>query len=158
MAQNRLRRRARPNGKPLHQVAALPFRRVPSGDLEVLLVSSRETRRFIIPKGWQPKKLSGWKAARREAREEAGIDGKIARKPFGHYLYWKRLTDHFALIRVAIYPLEVEKAINPWPESSERVSRWLSPADAALLVDEPELIALFQGLSGKKLASRMPSA
>jgi 8-oxo-dGTP pyrophosphatase MutT (NUDIX family) len=145
-------RRAAPDGKPLHQVAALPFRWTPTGEPEILVLTSRETRRFVIPKGWQPKHLNGWKAALREAKEEAGVDGKIGRKPIGHYTYWKRLKDHFALVKVAVYPLEVKKHRKIWQEQSERAARWLSPADAALLVDEPELIAIFQDLCKQRRA------
>ena len=67
------------------QVAALPFRYVAPGSLEVLIITSRETGRFIIPKGWPMKGRADPEAAAIEAREEAGVVGKINRKPIGRY-------------------------------------------------------------------------
>ena len=74
------------------QVAALPVRQDASGKLLVLLVTSRETRRLVIPKGWPWPGVKDHKAAAEEAREEAGILGKIAKKPLGSYTYDKRLV------------------------------------------------------------------
>src|SRR5580658_9664578 len=70
------------------QIAALPSRRTAAGGVEVLLITSRETGRFIIPKGWPMKQLSDPDAAAREAYEEAGVVGKVKRKPIGDYFYW----------------------------------------------------------------------
>jgi 8-oxo-dGTP pyrophosphatase MutT (NUDIX family) len=67
------------------QVAALSIRITDDGEINVLLVSSRETRRWVIPKGWPSKKISDAKAAAREAREEAGVTGKVYRKPVGDF-------------------------------------------------------------------------
>ena len=75
------------------QVAALPVRRTPSGALRVLLVTSRETRRMVIPKGWPWRGVKDYKAAAEEAREEAGILGKTRKKPIGSYTYFKRKPD-----------------------------------------------------------------
>jgi len=124
------------------QVGALPFRKTPRGEIEVLLITSRETGRFIIPKGWPMKGLSDPDAAAREAYEEAGVVGKIQRKPVGNYLYWKRLERAFDLLKVEVYPLEVRKQRADWPEKNSRKSGWLTRQDAATLVDEPGLIAL----------------
>jgi 8-oxo-dGTP pyrophosphatase MutT (NUDIX family) len=143
------------DGTPLRQVAALPYRQRPSGEVEVLILTSRETQRFIIPKGWQPKKLSGWKAAAREAEQEAGLEGKIAHKPIGSYLYWKRLEDHFALVEVDVYPLKVTKCRKTWREKSERLCQWLTPQEAALIVDEPGLMAILQRLALESKPSSM---
>jgi 8-oxo-dGTP pyrophosphatase MutT (NUDIX family) len=124
------------------QVGALPFRRTPAGEIEVLLITSRETGRFIIPKGWPMKGLGDPDAAAREAYEEAGVVGKIQRKPVGDYLYWKRLERTFELLKVEVYPLEVRKQRPDWPEKNSRKSGWLSREDAVTLVDEPGLITL----------------
>jgi 8-oxo-dGTP pyrophosphatase MutT (NUDIX family) len=124
------------------QVGALPFRRTPSGEIEVLLITSRETGRYIIPKGWPMRRLSDPDAAAREAYEEAGVIGKIQRKPIGDYLYWKRLERSFELLRVDVYALEVRKQQPDWPEKGSRKSGWTSAVDAATLVDEPGLVAL----------------
>jgi len=124
------------------QVGALPFRRTPSGEIEVLLITSRETGRYIIPKGWPMKRFSDPDAAAREAFEEAGVVGKIQRKPIGDYLYWKRLERAFELLKVDVYALDVRKQQPDWPEKSARKSGWQSLEDAATLVDEPGLVAL----------------
>ena len=71
-------------GKPIRQVAAVPFRLDAGGKVEVLLITSRTTKRFTVPKGWPMKGKSGRKAATTEAREEAGVLGNAPRKPLGH--------------------------------------------------------------------------
>ena len=131
-----------PEAGDRHQVAALPFRPTPSGAIEMLLITSRETGRFVIPKGWPVKRLSDAEAAAKEAFEEAGVVGKIKRQPIGDYVYWKRLERSFELLRVDVYPLEVQKHHAEWPEKNARQCRWLPAADAALLVVEPGLSAL----------------
>jgi 8-oxo-dGTP pyrophosphatase MutT (NUDIX family) len=138
------RRRAARNGEPLRQVAALPFRLTEGGEIEVLVLTSRETRRFILPKGWIGRRHKAWRSAAQEAREEAGVIGKVKRKPIGSYIYWKRLSDHFALVEVDVYPLKVQKHLKRWPERRQRVRRWLPIGDAALLIDEPQLHRLIE--------------
>jgi 8-oxo-dGTP pyrophosphatase MutT (NUDIX family) len=127
------------------QVAAFPFC-YHSGLLEILIVTSRETGRFIIPKGWPMKGRADPKAAAIEAREEAGVVGKVHRKPIGKYSYWKRLADQFRLVEVEVYPLEVSRQLETWREKQSRQMAWLSLNDAATLVDEPQLITLIRNL------------
>lgn len=134
--------RAEPDREPKTQFAALPWRRV-DGKVEVLLITSRETRRWVIPKGWPIKHLKSCFSAAREAFEEAGVLGDTARKPLGEYAYDKRLrsgrTQH---VRVAVFALEVLEEQDEWPEKGQRERRWTSTAEASTLVDEPELKAL----------------
>lgn len=129
-------------GKDIRQVAALPFRISDDGDLKVLLITSRGTRRFVIPKGWQMDGLKDWDAAAQEAREEAGIKGEVRKKPIGEYQYWKRLKTAFVPINVAVYPLEVTGSMPRWREAKQRRRGWVNWEDAKVLVDEPELISL----------------
>jgi len=132
----------------LHQVAALPWRR--TGDrLEVCLVTTRETARWTIPKGWPMKGRTDADAARREAEQEAGLVGKVADAPFGTFTYWKRREARFDLVRVAVYPLKVTKALAMWKEKAERRIHWLAIEDAALVVDEPELATLMTEFGAK---------
>ncbi|AWM88181.1 NUDIX hydrolase [Microvirga sp. 17 mud 1-3] len=133
-----------PNGE-LCQVAALPFR-IKDGKVEVLLVTSRETKRWLIPKGWPMKGKKPHKAAAQEAVEEAGVKGSIQNKPIGHYEYWKRRTEHFDLCRVEVYPLEVSKQLKTWREKGQRDAQWFDVEDAAYRVLEPALAELIRGL------------
>lgn len=129
--------------KPRRQVAALPYREGPDERLQILLVTSRETRRWVIPKGWLVKGLKPAAAAAREAREEAGLVGRIAKHAIGAYRYEKRLKNGAAaLCEVQVFPLEVRRQRKNFREKDQREPRWVPPAVAADLVDEPELRAL----------------
>ena len=118
--------------------------RKPNGVLEVMLVTSRDTGRFVVPKGWPMKGHKDCRAAAIEAEEEAGLLGKIGKEPVGEYLYWKRRDLHFDLVRVFVYRLDVTGHLPVWREMNEREVRWFAPGDAALLVEEPGLSALLE--------------
>ena len=138
-------RRAR-KGRPIRQVAALPFRLTEDGRMEVMLVTSRSTRRFIVPKGWPMKGRSAREAACLEALEEAGVAGRMLEEPIGQYRYWKRLEKQFVPVDVTVYLLSVEDELAEWGEAGARQRAWLSPGDAATLIDEPELAQLMSSL------------
>lgn len=131
-------------GKRIRQVAALPYRRRADGGVEFLIVTSRETGRFVVPKGWPMKGKSNAEAAAREAEEEAGVTGRIGTRPIGQYRYWKRLKDAFVPMTVAVFALEVHAEKQNFRESGERVRAWLQPEQAELLIDEPELKSLIR--------------
>ncbi|RWM25435.1 NUDIX hydrolase [Mesorhizobium sp.] len=139
-------RRAK-KGERIRQVAAIPFRLSEGGNLEILLVTSRTTRRFIVPKGWPMKGKSGRKAAAIEAQEEAGVLGKVLKQPAGTYSYWKRMASRFVRVDVVVYLLEVTEEMADWREAANRQRAWLPAADAALLIDEPELSTLLRDLT-----------
>ncbi len=124
------------------QVAALPYRVHMSGAIEILVITSRQTGRFIIPKGWPKKSVPDFKSAATEAFEEAGIAGKPRHKPIGSYVYWKRLEDRFDLVSVDVYPIEVKEHHDIWPEKGQRKMAWLPVEDAASLIDETVLAEL----------------
>lgn len=133
-------KKAKPkDGAMREQIAAMPVRRGPNGDVEILLVTSRTTRRWIVPKGWPMKGLPDHEAAAREAYEEAGVIGAISPEPVGRFRYWKRQRDHFTLCDVKLYLLTVEQQLADFRERAQRDLHWFSLADAADLVDEPEL-------------------
>ena len=133
-------------GQRVRQVAAIPFRIGDTGDIEVMLVTSRETKRFIVPKGWPMKGKSGRKAATIEAMEEAGVLGKTLKTPAGGYSYWKRLSENFIRVDVTVYLLKVQEELSKWKETAKRQRAWLSPAQAATLIDEPDLSTLLKVL------------
>jgi 8-oxo-dGTP pyrophosphatase MutT (NUDIX family) len=87
------------------QYAALPYRHKGKFSTEVLLVTSRDTGRWIIPKGWPLKGKAPHKAAAREAREEAGVVGKINRRAIGAFSYRKRLKGGKVVVcEVQVWP------------------------------------------------------
>jgi 8-oxo-dGTP pyrophosphatase MutT (NUDIX family) len=135
--------RAEPDREPRRQYAALPWRRGADGKVEVLLITSRETRRWVIPKGWPIKGLSAAKSAAREAFEEAGVEGDAGKKKLGQYIYDKRLrSGRMQAVRVGVYGLLVNVERDDWPEKGQRDKLWTTPAQASSLVDEPELQVL----------------
>jgi 8-oxo-dGTP pyrophosphatase MutT (NUDIX family) len=137
------RLRVEPDREPRTQYAALPWRMRDDGAVEMLLITSRESKRWVIPKGWPMKDKTPEEAAATEAYEEAGVIGKAGRKSLGLYHYDKRLrSGRLQHVRVMVYPLEVREARDIWPEMTERERLWSSPAEAASLVDEPELKTL----------------
>ncbi|TSE13075.1 NUDIX hydrolase [Mesorhizobium intechi] len=139
-------RRAK-KGERIRQVAAIPFRLTADGRFEVMLVTSRTTRRFIVPKGWPMKGKNGRKAATIEAMEEAGVLGKTLKQPAGTYSYWKRLANRFVHVDVIVYLLEVTEELANWQEAKRRQRAWLTPVDAAMLIDEPDLSTLVKTLA-----------
>jgi 8-oxo-dGTP pyrophosphatase MutT (NUDIX family) len=133
-------------GKSSQQYAALPWRHSGAG-IEVLLISSRETKRWVLPKGWPIEGLTPAETALREAYEEAGIGGQIDNKPIGTYIYGKRLTNgRERLVTVDVFPLEVMVQHPSWPEQEERTLLWTLRNEAAELVHEPELASLIKRL------------
>ncbi|HXA38993.1 MAG TPA: NUDIX hydrolase [Phenylobacterium sp.] len=132
-----------PDREPRVQFAALPWRRNGGGGVEVLLITSRDTRRWVIPKGWPMAGKSAAKSAAREAFEEAGVQGKIAKRPMGTYAYDKRLKNgRLQHVRVAVFPLQVDSEADAYLELGQREKLWLPPPEAARCVEEPELMVL----------------
>ncbi|WP_182086870.1 NUDIX hydrolase [Aureimonas sp. ME7] len=143
-----------PVPEPRDQIAALPVRVLDDGTIEILLVTSRETRRWIVPKGWPMNGLRDDEAAGVEAREEAGIKGKLLREPIGRYAYWQRTRTHMRFNQVDVFLMRVDKMLKRWKEKDQRERQWFTPLDAADLVLEPQLGQLFLRLSGQQEARR----
>ena len=137
------------------QYAALPWRRAEG--LEILLITSRETRRWVIPKGWPVPGRSAAESAAQEAYEEAGVRGQMAASAMGYYDYDKRLPGRTKKrFRVDVFSMEVTEVLDLWPEAHERTRQWLSPQEAADHVNEPELAALILQLAGDQLGQALP--
>src|SRR3954465_12354160 len=101
--------------KPRPQIGALPFRFDDEGGLRVLLITSRESRRWVIPKGWPVRGLKPHRAAEREAYEEAGLEGRIGKSAIGTYAYEKRLSGGLAVpCEVSVFPLQVKAQRKRW--------------------------------------------
>ena len=130
------------------QYGALPYRVGNGSRPEFMLVTSRETRRWIIPKGWPKKGKSARRSAAREAFEEAGVVGAIAKRPVGSFSYEKRLRNGAVITcEVRVFPLEVKRQDKQWPEKQERKVKWLSATKAAEKVQEPRLGAIIRRLA-----------
>lgn len=135
--------------KILMQYAALPYRMV-DGQPLVALVTSRETKRWILPKGQPEKKLKPHEVAEQEAYEEAGLTGTVFKTPLASFSSSKRLKSGKELpCTVQVYLLEVDHEMSAWPEMHERQRQWLSPAGAALLVSEAELGHILLDFAGR---------
>jgi 8-oxo-dGTP pyrophosphatase MutT (NUDIX family) len=120
------------------QYGALPYRESRSG-VEILLVTSRGTRRWIIPKGWPQRGRPAHRAAAVEALEEAGVVGRIRSRPIGSYRYEKIVSGARARFKVRVFPLRVTRQLKKWPEQRQRQLRWYSPAGASRRVSEAQL-------------------
>jgi 8-oxo-dGTP pyrophosphatase MutT (NUDIX family) len=114
----------------------------------VMLITSRDTGRWIIPKGWPIDGLTPEAAALREAWEEAGVEGEAAPVCLGLYPYEKLLgPDRKVPCIVAVYPVRVARLRNRFPERKERRREWFTPARAAERVEEDALRRLIAGFS-----------
>ena len=127
----------------MRQIAALPYSTAEDGSMQILLITSRETRRWVIPKGNRIKGLAGHRAAELEAYEEAGIHGIACPAPLGRYRYDKRKRNGDARqATVEVFPLAVTGHLTQWPEKGQRELRWFPVNEAARAVDEPDLRSL----------------
>jgi 8-oxo-dGTP pyrophosphatase MutT (NUDIX family) len=126
------------------QYGALPYR-IRGRRLEILLITSRETRRWVIPKGWPIDRLKPQEAAAIEAMEEAGLTGDIEAHPIGSYRYLKRMKRGKAIpIQVIVFPLSVGEQAETWKEQDQRSVQWFPYLSAAALVAEPNLKRLIR--------------
>jgi 8-oxo-dGTP pyrophosphatase MutT (NUDIX family) len=132
------------------QYGALPYRKSNGRRAEFMLVTSRETRRWIIPKGWPKKGKSPHRSAAREAFEEAGVLGAVGRQPVGSFSYEKRLKNGGSVeCDVHVFPLEVKRQRKEWPEKQERRVKWLSASKAADKVKDPALSKIIRRVARK---------
>lgn len=132
------------------QVAAL-CRREGKRGTEVLVITSRGSGRWIIPKGWPIAGMSDAQSALTEAWEEAGVrDAVVAPQPIGRYSYVKRPdgtdTQPPLTIETDVYPMTVGTLARRYPEVGQRRRRWVSPTRAARLVEEPGLRAILRNM------------
>lgn len=129
------------------QVAALCYRQGKSGK-DVLLITSRDTGRWIVPKGWPIDGLDGPQSALQEAWEEAGVkNAEIDPDARGHYDYVKDLdSGGEAVVHTTVYLTRVIDLASDYPEADERKRRWVAPEEAANMVAEPGLKDILRSL------------
>ena len=126
---------------PRQQYAALCYRiKKKQGLLEVLVATSRDTGRWVIPKGWPMTDKKAHQVAEREAYEEVGVKGKVEKEAFGLYHYRKTLDNGLKIpVQVQVHVLEVDECLKNFPEKGSRTLEWVSCEEAAMRVNEPEL-------------------
>ena len=125
--------------EPRLQYAALPYRRG-SDHIEVLLVTSLGTKRWIIPKGWPMDGRAPHEAAAREALEEAGVVGEVGNEAIGSYRYEKRRKSGVTVpCTVEVFPLDVTTQRKRWPEKGRRKVQWFPAEEAARTVSDADL-------------------
>ncbi len=133
------------------QVGALPYRRRPDGTFEVLLVTTRGTGRWMVPKGWPMTGKSHSEAAGQEAYEEAGVRGTASPVELGRFIHEKSSFPARSIrCTVAVFPMPVDEELAAWPESGQRTRRWFSIEEAAQRVDSPKLASIIAGLAGSR--------
>ena len=141
------------------QYGVLPYRFTDTNSLEVLLVTTRQTRRWIIPKGWPIKGLKPPRSAAREAYEEAGIRGTVGAKSIGVFSYEKSLEANGGSVpcEVRVFPMIVKRQLDTWPEAHERETRWFEPTEALSVTKEKGLRQLIESFV-KRMITRRPHA
>ncbi|GAO79482.1 MULTISPECIES: DUF47 family protein [unclassified Sphingopyxis] len=132
----------------MRQIAVLPYRfggPAQDGPTEILLITSRETKRWVVPKGNPLTGITRHAAAAIEAEEEAGVIGAVCPTPIGSYEYRKRRANGASIMyNVEVFPLAVTNELDDWKEMDERDRKWFSFRDAASAVEEPDLQALIR--------------
>ena len=138
--------------RPHRQAAALPWRQTVGG-VEIMLVTSRGRRHWLLPKGWPERNERLHDAAAREAFEEAGLRGTIAIEEFGRYQYVKGTARNELACEVSVFPMEVLRVSEKWKESGQRVRQWMGSSEAVTAVQQPDLrmllAAFFETVSRK---------
>ena len=135
------------------QYAALPYR-LEGRHVRILLITSRGTRRWVIPKGWPINGLKPQEAAAVEAAEEAGVIGTPEPAALGSYRYLKRLKGEDELaVQVIVFPFHVQGQIQTWKEQGQRRLEWFRYRRAASLVAEPALRKLILEFGAARTAS-----
>lgn len=121
------------------QTAVIPYR-IRDNQIEVLLITTRKKKRWIVPKGWIEKKLSPHTSARQEAREEAGVTGTVSPHPLGCYRHGSARKG----LIVQVFLMRVERELKSWPEKKERQRRWVSLKQARKLIKDKGLRSILE--------------
>ena len=140
------------HGPTYQQYAAICYRPAAhaDGQIEILLITTRDSGRWAIPKGWPMDNKQPHEVAEREAWEEAGVKGKAKKRAFGFYTYLKTLDGGGKVPSVVqVHLVEVKTVDARFPEKGQRSVRWLLPNEAAVLVREPELQSLLRRVDAK---------
>ncbi len=145
------------SGKAATQFAALCYKVTKKEGARILLITSRDTGRWVIPKGWPMKGKTDAEAAEIEAFEEAGAKGYLCPDCAGIFTYDKAMDDGSKQpVVVSVFPMEVDRLVSDFPEKGQRKRKWFSPKKAAARVDEPELQDILASFDPAKLNCPRP--
>ena len=141
------------------QCAALCYRfKKKSATPEMLLITSRDTGRWVIPKGWPMEGKMCHEAAAREAYEEAGVKGEAGAERIGFYMYDKAMNHGLKIeCMVQVYPLVVLEMLKNFPEKGSRKMEWVSFTEGASRVAEPMLKDIILSFEQRLLATMNPT-
>ena len=133
--------------EPRQQYGVIPWRTAKSGELRIMLVTSRGKGRWIVPKGWQEPDRAPYMSAALEAFEEAGVIGEVVPRPLATFEYLT-VSDTLDEERrlVTLFSMHVVGTLTNWPERHQRKRRWFGLAEAANVVDDPELASVIAAL------------
>ncbi len=131
-------------GRIIRQSAVIPYRRR-GGRLEVLLITSRGSGGWIVPKGLLEPDMTAHDSAAKEAEEEAGVVGAVGCESVGSFEYDK----WGGLCVVSVFDMEVRQELSDWPEKADRTRKWFEANDAPTLVKHKSLGKLIAGLSAR---------
>ncbi len=149
---------AKATPEKFRQVAALPYRLTADG-YEVVMITTRDSGRWILPKGWPIKGLKPHESAETEAMEEAGLIGSATPKSIGRFTYVKQFPKRQEKVLVDVFPLAVERQLDHWQEKDQREVRFFNPVDAAALVSDVGvgdiILAFFVDIAKKKAAGTL---
>jgi 8-oxo-dGTP pyrophosphatase MutT (NUDIX family) len=138
------------------QAAAVPYRYDEAGKPEVLLVTSRRQKRWILPKGDVSRGMHGHLAAANEAFEEGGVLGQIDHEPVAQYTQRKRLpTGSPITLTILAYPLYVNTELRTWPETAVRTRKWMPVSQALNAVNDDQISGVLTALI-LRLAAQQP--
>ncbi|MDU8928758.1 NUDIX hydrolase [Alisedimentitalea sp. MJ-SS2] len=133
------------------QFAALCWR-VKNGKPQILLITSRGTKNWIIPKGWPMSGITPSEGAAQEAWEEAGVKGKPFDRSLGLFSYMKKIDKRKSVPTVAmVFPVKVKKLAKDFPEAGQRKRKWVSPKKASAMVRERELAHILRTFDPRHL-------
>ena len=127
------------------QFAALPFR-IKGNELSVLLITTRQKRRWSVPKGSPIRDAKPYRTAEIEAYEEAGVVGRISLQPLGQYIHRKKKAGRARAYAIQVFAMKVLAQKRGWPEKGQRETAWLPASKAIELVHRAELGDLIKRL------------
>ena len=119
--------------------------------LKILIITSRNSKRWIIPKGWIKKNLGSIRSAEAEAWEEAGVKGKCYKNTIGFYTYQKiGKNGKGRRCTVKVFALKVREQLNDFPEKNFRTLRWITPEKSHKFIENKELVQVLENFAKMK--------